>query len=210
VDSLRLHALYVSAGRNLLFVRPCVGCHVTSAFGIPVSCIVLRTLRITMTRVRMFLYFNLMALCHSQVTLMLSTDINIIETTYSCQFQYVFGNQLVCNSCQSFKFYRQYLRNRSNLDIGFLDKSAYFNLRNNLTKSGTFPHGTPCIYTYPSQYWRRSDKIKKNNWDRSECRVARKISACHFRHPCHKSVSPAAVHGCSNCSTATSFTVTQL
>ena len=29
----------------------------------------------------------------SQVTLMLSTAINITETTYSCQFQYVFGNQ---------------------------------------------------------------------------------------------------------------------
>jgi len=27
-----------------------------------------------------------MALCHSQVTLMLSTDTNITETTYSCQF----------------------------------------------------------------------------------------------------------------------------
>jgi len=27
-----------------------------------------------------------MALCHTQVTLMLSTDINITETTYSCQF----------------------------------------------------------------------------------------------------------------------------
>jgi len=25
--------------------------------------------------------------------LMLSTDINITETTYFCQFQYVFGNQ---------------------------------------------------------------------------------------------------------------------
>jgi len=25
--------------------------------------------------------------------LMLSTDINITETTYSCQFQYVFDNQ---------------------------------------------------------------------------------------------------------------------
>ena len=89
------------------YVRSCVGCHVTectvshvsqashvtSAFGIPVSCIVFRTLRITMTRVRMCLYFNLMALCHSQFTLMLSTDINITETTYSCQFQYEFGNQ---------------------------------------------------------------------------------------------------------------------
>ena len=91
----------------VIYVRPCVGCHVTecavshvsqashvtSAFGIPVPCIVLRTLRITMARVRMFLYFNLMTLCHSQVTLMLSTDINITETTYSCQFQYEFGNQ---------------------------------------------------------------------------------------------------------------------
>jgi hypothetical protein len=36
---------------------------------------------------------SLMALCHSQVTLMLSTDYNITETTYSCQIQYVFGNQ---------------------------------------------------------------------------------------------------------------------
>jgi len=34
-----------------------------------------------------------MVLSHSQVTLMLSTDINITETTYSCQFQYVFDNQ---------------------------------------------------------------------------------------------------------------------
>ena len=31
--------------------------------------------------------------CHSQVSLMLHTAINITETTYSCQFQYVFGNQ---------------------------------------------------------------------------------------------------------------------
>ena len=39
-----------------------------------------------------FLEFNLKALCHSQISL-LSTDINITESTYSCQFQYVFGNQ---------------------------------------------------------------------------------------------------------------------
>ena len=60
--------------------------HVTSVLGIHVSCIVLGTLRTTMTWVRVFLWFNLMALCHSQVSLMLSTDINITETTYSCQF----------------------------------------------------------------------------------------------------------------------------
>ena len=34
-----------------------------------------------------------MALCHSYVNYMLSADINITETTYSCQFQYEFGNQ---------------------------------------------------------------------------------------------------------------------
>ena len=105
MDILKLHALYVSAGRNLCpslrgcHVTECAvshvsqASHVTSAFGIPMSCIVLRTLRITLTGVRMFLYFNLMALCHSQVTLMLSTDINITETTHSCQFQCEFGNQ---------------------------------------------------------------------------------------------------------------------
>jgi len=27
-----------------------------------------------------------MALCHSQVSVMLSTDINVTETTYSCHF----------------------------------------------------------------------------------------------------------------------------
>ena len=46
-----------------------------------------------MTRMRGTLQLQLMALCHSQVTLMLCTDINITETTYSCQFQYEFGNQ---------------------------------------------------------------------------------------------------------------------
>ena len=59
----------------------------------PVWCIVFRTLCITITRVRGNLQFKLMDLCHSQVTLMLSTDINITKTTYSCQFQYEFGNQ---------------------------------------------------------------------------------------------------------------------
>jgi len=45
------------------------------------------------TRVRLVLEVCLITLCHSQVTLTLSTDINITETTYSCQFQYVFDNQ---------------------------------------------------------------------------------------------------------------------
>jgi len=66
---------------------------VTSPLSISVWCVVLRTLCITFTRMRGTLQFKLIALRHSQVTLMLSTDINITETTYSCQFQYEFGNQ---------------------------------------------------------------------------------------------------------------------
>jgi len=61
-----------------------------------------------------------MALCHSQVTLMLSTDINITETTYSSQFQY----ELVISKCVTdvkiSNFSGRYLRNRSTLDIGVL------------------------------------------------------------------------------------------
>ena len=50
---------------------------------------------------------------------MLSTDINITETTYSCQFQYVFGNQWV-TAVKVSNFSGHYLRNRSTLDIGVL------------------------------------------------------------------------------------------
>jgi hypothetical protein len=46
----------------------------------------LETLRTTVALMRVFMLFNLMALCHSYVNYMLSTDINITETTYSCQF----------------------------------------------------------------------------------------------------------------------------
>jgi len=60
-----------------------------------------------------------MALCHSQVSLMLRTAINITEITYSCQFQYVFGNQYV-TAVKFSNFSGQYLRNRSTLDIGVL------------------------------------------------------------------------------------------
>jgi hypothetical protein len=53
---------------------------------------VLGNLRTYDSSARVFV-FSLMALCNSQVTLMLSTYINITETICSCQFQYVFGNQ---------------------------------------------------------------------------------------------------------------------
>ena len=51
---------------------------------------------------------------------MLSTDINITETTYSSQFQY----ELVISKCVTdvkiSNFSGRYLRNRSTLDIGVL------------------------------------------------------------------------------------------
>ena len=113
----------------IIYVHPCVGCHVTectvshvsqashvtSAFGIPVSCIVLWTLRITMTRVWMFLYFNLMA-CHSQVSLML------ILTLQKPHIPASFNMNLAISKCVTaailWKFSCHYLRNRSTLDIG--------------------------------------------------------------------------------------------
>ena len=118
----RVHALYLSADKSYRclslrvvsdyrklahtsLILECAVSHVTSVLAIHVSCIVFGTLRTTMICVRVFSFsFNLMALCHSQVSLMLSTDINITETTYSCQFECVFGNQQVCNSYQSFRF----------------------------------------------------------------------------------------------------------
>ena len=61
-----------------------------------------------------------MALCHSQVSLMLSTDINITETTYSCQFyMYVLINKCV-TAVKVSDFSGHYLRNRSTLRIGVL------------------------------------------------------------------------------------------
>jgi hypothetical protein len=58
-----------------------------------------------------------MVLCHSQVTLMKSTDNNITETTY-------FNMNLVISKCVTAvkvsNFTAHYLSNRSTLDIGVL------------------------------------------------------------------------------------------
>ena len=67
---------------------------VTSVLDSQVSCIVIGTLNDNYDMsASVFVVQFKMALCHSQVSWMLSTDINITETTYSCQFRYVFGNQ---------------------------------------------------------------------------------------------------------------------
>ena len=64
------------------------------------------------------LQFKLMPLCHSQVTLMLSTDINITETRIPASF----NMNLVISKCVTVvkvsNFSGCYLRNRSTLDIG--------------------------------------------------------------------------------------------
>jgi hypothetical protein len=94
---------YLNWGFSVFFTQLLCKCHVrqagsqtspvTSPLSIPVWCTVLQILCVTITRVQGTLQFKLMTLCHSQVTLMLSTDINITETTSCCQFQYEFGNQ---------------------------------------------------------------------------------------------------------------------
>ena len=63
-----------------------------------------------------------MALCHSQVSLMLSTDISITETTYSCQLNLVISKCVTAVILSNFPGH--YLRNRSTLDIdvlGYID-----------------------------------------------------------------------------------------
>ena len=51
---------------------------------------------------------------------MISTDINITETTYSCQFSYVFVINKCVTAVKVSNFAGHYLRNRSTLDIGVL------------------------------------------------------------------------------------------
>ena len=59
-----------------------------------------------------------MALCHSQVSLMLSTDVNITKPHIPASF----NMYLVINNCVTAvkvsNFSGHYLRNRSTLDIG--------------------------------------------------------------------------------------------
>ena len=83
---ISLHMSDTQAGRQS-------ASRVKSPLSISVWCVVFRNLCITFIQMRGTLQFKLMALCHSQVTLMLSTDINITEAAYSGQFQYEFDNQ---------------------------------------------------------------------------------------------------------------------
>jgi hypothetical protein len=86
-----------------------------------------------------------MASCHLQVSLILSTCINITETTYSCQFYYV----LVINRCVTAvkvsNFSGYYLRNRSTLDIGVLGYIGILYHMEHPPEVWHIPPGTPCI-----------------------------------------------------------------
>ena len=72
-----------------------------------------------------------------------------------------FNMYLVISNCVTAvilsNFSHHYLCNRSTLDTGFLVKSVYFNLRNILPKSGTFPPGHP---VYESESFVRSCQVQ--------------------------------------------------
>ena len=89
------------------------------------SCIVLGTLKDNYDVSAGIFVVNLMALCHSQVSLILRTDINITETTYAS-----FNMYLVINKCVTAvkvsNFSGHYLRNRSTLDVGVLGYIGIF------------------------------------------------------------------------------------
>ena len=86
-----------------------------------------------------------MALCHSQVSLMLSTVINITETTYSCHF----NMYLVINKCVTAvkvsNFSCHYLRNRSTLGIGVLGYIGIVQHKEHCPEVLSIPPGTPSI-----------------------------------------------------------------
>jgi len=80
-----------------------------------------------------------MALCHSQVTLMLSTDISIAS----------FNMNLVISKCVTAvkvsKFSGHYLRNRSTLYIGVLGYIGIVQHKEHSPEVLSIPPGTPCI-----------------------------------------------------------------
>ena len=104
---------------------PLMHLHHCSTMADCMSCIVLGTLKDNYDVSAGIFVVNLMALCHSQVSLILRTDINITETTYAS-----FNMYLVINKCVTAvkvsNFSGHYLRNRSTLDIGVLGYIGIF------------------------------------------------------------------------------------
>ena len=94
-----------------------------------------------------------MALCHSQVTLMLRTYINITETTYSCQFQYEFVISKCVTAVKVSNFTCHYLGNRSTLDIGFLGFIGIVWHKEHPPEVWSVPPVTPCILITNLMHW---------------------------------------------------------
>ena len=87
-----------------------------------------------------------MALCHSPVTLMLSTDINITDINI---IPAIFNMYLVINKCvkavKVSNFSGHYLRNHSTLDIGVFGYIGTVLLKEHSPEVFHIPPGTPCI-----------------------------------------------------------------
>jgi len=87
-----------------------------------------------------------MALCHSQVTLMLSTDINIQKPHIPASFNmYSVINKFV-TVVKASNFSGHYLRNRSTLGIGVLGYIGIVQHKEHSPEVLSIPPGTPCIY----------------------------------------------------------------
>ena len=86
-----------------------------------------------------------MALCHSQVTLMLSTDINIQKPHIPASF----NMNLVISKCVTAvkvsNFTGHYLPNRSTLDIGVLGFFGIVSYKEHPPEVWSVPPVTPCI-----------------------------------------------------------------
>ena len=76
---------------------------------------------------------------------MLRTAINTTETTYPCQFQYVFDNKWV-TAVKVSNFSGHYLRNRSTLDIGVLGYIGIVWPKEHSPEVSHIPPVTLCIH----------------------------------------------------------------
>ena len=76
---------------------------------------------------------------------MLSTDINITETTFPASFNTYFVINKCVISCHISNFSRHYLRDRSTSDIGVLGYIGVLQRKEHSPEIWHIPPGTPCI-----------------------------------------------------------------
>jgi hypothetical protein len=91
-----------------------------------------------------YLYFNLMDSCYSRVTLMLRTLLTVQKRHIPARFN-VFGNEQVCNTCQTFKFLWPLSPHVSTLDIGVLSYIGVLQHKEYCLEVWHIPPGTRCI-----------------------------------------------------------------